>query len=118
MGPVKKKERINLGLGRLIKALSGNLSCNTGGGFLSLSFSFSLLFVFVFSFVVACTEMTEKTSPPNAEQQENYATQLPATVSGNEVPPQVDTLSKPRLNGGLQAWLTVLALFCVFVNSW
>lgn len=26
--------------------------------------------------------------------------------------------SKPEINGGLEAWLTVLALFCVFVNSW
>lgn len=29
-----------------------------------------------------------------------------------------DEASKPRINGGLEAWLTVLALFCVFVNSW
>lgn len=38
---------------------------------------------------------------------------------GNQAPqPDDDAFSKPRINGGLQAWLTVLALFCVFINSW
>lgn len=23
-----------------------------------------------------------------------------------------------KVNGGLQAWLSVLGLFCIFVNSW
>lgn len=23
-----------------------------------------------------------------------------------------------KVNGGLKAWLSVLALFCVFINSW
>lgn len=27
-------------------------------------------------------------------------------------------LPKKRLNGGLDAWLSVLAGFCIFVNSW
>lgn len=27
-------------------------------------------------------------------------------------------LPKKRLDGGLDAWLSVLAGFCVFVNSW
>lgn len=29
-----------------------------------------------------------------------------------------DDCAKPIPNGGLQAWLSVLAGFCVFVNSW
>ncbi|KAJ5090053.1 hypothetical protein N7532_008737 [Penicillium argentinense] len=59
--------------------------------------------------------MSEKTTHPETEHDHN-GTQ-PA-VAGTGVLQPDDTLLKPKINGGLQAWLTVLALFCVFVNSW
>ena len=32
--------------------------------------------------------------------------------------PEGEQGPKRRINGGLDAWLSVLAGFCVFVNSW
>lgn len=52
--------------------------------------------------------MAEKVSLPDTDTRD-----APPTTT------EVNTdVAKPRVNGGLQAWLTVLALFCVFVNSW
>ncbi|KAJ5173304.1 hypothetical protein N7492_005897 [Penicillium capsulatum] len=51
-------------------------------------------------------EMSKETVPP---------------LDGNNAQPAEspdDDDSKPRINGGLEVWLTVVALFCVFVNSW
>lgn len=58
--------------------------------------------------------MAEKATLPDTEH--NHGTQ--SAVAGRQIPRPDDALSKPRINGGLQAWLSVLALFCVFVNSW
>lgn len=57
--------------------------------------------------------MAEKASSgiENSTQQQ-YATPEPKICT------QHNEIAKPKINGGLQAWLAVLALFCVFVNSW
>ncbi|KAJ5923395.1 hypothetical protein N7454_008640 [Penicillium verhagenii] len=57
--------------------------------------------------------MTEKITPGGENSSQRQFT---------ETEPKIDTqhneLAKPKINGGLQAWLAVVALFCVFVNSW
>lgn len=53
--------------------------------------------------------MSEKVSLPDTHD---------APPTATEGPELNNDVAKPRVNGGLQAWLTVLALFCVFVNSW
>lgn len=53
--------------------------------------------------------MTEKTSCVEDEQP-SVARQSSSELNDDHV--------KPIQNGGLQAWLSVLAGFCVFVNSW
>lgn len=60
--------------------------------------------------------MTEKVSLPEIE---NGSSDPPAvtTVDG-ATPTELTDAAKHRVNGGPQAWLSVLALFCVFINSW
>ncbi|KAJ5387890.1 hypothetical protein N7509_010431 [Penicillium cosmopolitanum] len=61
--------------------------------------------------------MTEKATLPNIEQ--DHGTPSPEKVAANRAPQSEDgDFCKPKINGGLQAWLNVVALFCVFVNSW
>lgn len=54
-------------------------------------------------------QMAEKTTSENFDQRQGT---VPTDQSLN------DGVVKPKINGGLQAWMTVVALFCVFVNSW
>lgn len=58
--------------------------------------------------------MTEKESHPETEDGQPQSTledpNRPAEFK--EDGPQF------RVNGGVQAWLSVLGLFCIFVNSW
>jgi hypothetical protein len=58
-----------------------------------------------------------------AEKREVDTAQPPLSPTlGDNSPPSNDMnepdAPKKRLNGGLEAWLSVLAGFCVFVNSW
>lgn len=46
------------------------------------------------------------------------STQQQYTASEPKICTQHNEIAKPKINGGLQAWLAVIALFCVFVNSW
>ncbi|RHZ67337.1 putative MFS monocarboxylate transporter [Aspergillus thermomutatus] len=55
---------------------------------------------------------TEKTDTPSLEQDEAVPAQ-----TGQDAVEGAEPV-KPVPNGGLQAWLSVLAGFCVFVNSW
>ncbi|KAJ5720398.1 uncharacterized protein N7483_008332 [Penicillium malachiteum] len=57
--------------------------------------------------------MAEKATSENIDNAHRQSTQGRLTTSERN-----DEVSKPRINGGMQAWMTVVALFCVFVNSW
>ncbi|KAJ6095889.1 hypothetical protein N7486_006635 [Penicillium sp. IBT 16267x] len=48
---------------------------------------------------------------------ENSAQQQ-CTVPEPKICTQHNEIAKPKIDGGLQAWLAVVALFCVFINSW
>lgn len=50
--------------------------------------------------------MTEKASTDHNDQQSMGAV------------PRDDGIVKHKINGGLHAWMNVVALFCVFVNTW
>lgn len=61
--------------------------------------------------------MNEKESPPVTEETEDAQPQsTPDEV--NRSPELEGDDAKQKVNGGLQAWLSVLGLFCIFVNSW
>lgn len=59
---------------------------------------------------------------PEAEKTDSSPDQAqPAANLGNNPVPMVQDEHehpKRRINGGLDAWLSVLAGFCIFVNSW
>lgn len=57
--------------------------------------------------------MAEKVSSrvENSPQQQFTAPEPKSCTQHHEI-------AKSENNGGLQAWLAVLALFCVFINSW
>lgn len=58
--------------------------------------------------------MAEKVSHSETEDRPP----CPTAVEGHNPSEIKNDVAKPRINGGLQAWLSVLALFCIFVNSW
>lgn len=63
--------------------------------------------------------MTEKATIPEPENDADNV-QLPDSPieEVNQSGPLGDDGHKRRVDGGTQAWLTVLAGFCIFVNSW
>lgn len=58
--------------------------------------------------------MAEKTTLSGDEHDQ----QRPAAARSKFSETLNDDVSHQNLNGGLQAWLGVVAGFCVFVNSW
>jgi hypothetical protein len=59
---------------------------------------------------------TEKTIPDGVEQP--YST---PTLGNTSAPNEHETeneLARKQINGGLDAWLNVVAGFCIFANSW
>jgi hypothetical protein len=58
---------------------------------------------------------TEKTIPDG--EQRNLTPTLHNTLAPDDQEIE-DEIPRKRINGGLDAWLGVLAGFCVFVNSW
>ncbi|KAB8239082.1 hypothetical protein ETB97_002066 [Aspergillus alliaceus] len=50
--------------------------------------------------------------PPDQRLQETTA------AGAEDASPPESTEGKPILNGGMEAWLSVVAAFCVFVNTW
>lgn len=58
--------------------------------------------------------MTEKTILSEDEHDQRQ----PAAARSKSSETLNDDVSHQNLNGGLQAWLGVVAGFCVFVNSW
>lgn len=59
---------------------------------------------------------------PEAEKTATSPDQTqPAATLGDNVLQGLESeyeLPEKRINGGLHAWLSVLAGFCIFVNSW
>lgn len=58
--------------------------------------------------------MSEKESLPETEDAQPRSTPEEA----NRTAEIKDDVAKIKINGGLQAWLSVLCLFCIFVNTW
>ncbi|KAJ5669787.1 hypothetical protein N7462_010857 [Penicillium macrosclerotiorum] len=62
--------------------------------------------------------MTEKATLSDPENEPDGTPTIPNGTEGTPASKLESDVEKPRVNGGLIAWLNVLAGFCVFVNSW
>jgi len=60
------------------------------------------------------SSQAEKTIP-GGDQQPSTAT---LDNSAPDIEYENEELPRKKVNGGLDAWLSVLAGFCIFVNSW